>query len=46
MEPYCHRKLALIFRYDEMTKTASDIDLIDYHEEVAMPMKNPPIRET
>jgi len=32
----------LIFRYDEQTNTAGDIDLIDYHEEAEMPMKNPP----
>jgi len=32
----------LIFRYDEKTNTASDIDLIDYHWEAEMPMKNPP----
>jgi toxin HigB-1 len=36
----------LIFRYDEETNTASDIDMIDYHREPAMPMKNPPIRAT
>ena len=32
----------LIFHYDKPTNTASDIDLIDYHEEAEMPMKNPP----
>src|SRR6202171_1459759 len=32
----------LIFRYDQETNTASDIDLIDYHWETAMSMKNPP----
>jgi hypothetical protein len=31
MEPDGHGKLGLIFRYDELTDTASDIDLIDYH---------------
>jgi hypothetical protein len=35
---YCR----LNFRYDEETNTASDIDMIDYHREAAMPMKNPP----
>jgi len=32
----------LVFHYDEKTNAASDIDLIDYHQETAMPMKNPP----
>ena len=32
----------LVFHYDEQTNTASDIDLIDYHLEAEMPMKNPP----
>src|ERR1022692_2587730 len=32
----------LIFRYHEETNTASHIDLIDCHQENAMPMKNPP----
>ena len=32
----------LIFGYEEKTNTASDIDLIDYHQEVRNPMKNPP----
>ena len=42
MERDCYRKLAVDFRYDEHTNAASDIDLIDYHEETEMPMKNPP----
>jgi addiction module HigA family antidote len=32
----------LIFLYDQETNTASDINMIDYHWEIAMPMKNPP----
>jgi len=32
----------LIFGYDELMNTVSEIDLIDYHEEATMPMKNPP----
>jgi addiction module HigA family antidote len=32
----------LIFRYDQETNTASDINLIDHHWEITMPMKNPP----
>jgi plasmid maintenance system killer protein len=31
MEPDCTGNWRLIFRYDEQTNTASDIDLIDYH---------------
>jgi hypothetical protein len=32
----------LIFRYEERTNTASDLDLIDFHAEAEKPVKNPP----
>ena len=32
----------MVFQYEESTNTASILDLIDYHQEDAMPMQNPP----
>ncbi len=42
MEPEYQRSWRPIFRCDEKTNTASDIDLTTITEEIEMPMKNPP----